>query len=62
MKALFSTDNGIGLSMLRQPMGASDFAVNGSYLYDDLPAGQSDPALSTFSIAHDQGYITPRSP
>jgi len=60
MNALFSPEKGIGLSMLRQPMGASDFAVKGSYSYDDLPAGQSDPGLSTFSIAHDQAYIIPR--
>ena len=60
MNALFSPDQGIGLSMLRQPMGASDFAVNGAYSYDDMPAGQSDPTLSSFSIAHDQGYIIPR--
>ncbi|HYO17059.1 MAG TPA: hypothetical protein VES02_00125, partial [Dermatophilaceae bacterium] len=60
MKDLFSPEQGIGLSMLRQPMGASDFAVNGSYSYDDLPAGQSDPGLSRFSIAHDQAYIIPR--
>jgi O-glycosyl hydrolase len=60
MNALFSPDQGIGLSMLRQPMGASDFAVNGSYSYDDMPAGKTDPNLSSFSIAHDQAYIIPR--
>ena len=46
--------------MLRQPMGASDFAVNGSYSYDDMPAGQTDPDLSAFSIDHDKAYIIPR--
>jgi O-glycosyl hydrolase len=60
MNALFSPEAGIGLSMLRQPMGASDFAVNGSYSYDDQPAGKTDPSLSGFSIAHDQAYIIPR--
>ncbi|MET1007028.1 MAG: discoidin domain-containing protein [Propionibacteriaceae bacterium] len=59
MNELFSRD-GIGLSMLRQPMGASDFAVNGSYSYDDQPAGVTDPDLSDFSIAHDRDYIIPR--
>ena len=38
MRDLFSRQ-GIGLSFLRQPMGASDFAVNGNYSYDDMPAG-----------------------
>jgi O-glycosyl hydrolase len=60
MTELFSPDQGIGLSMLRQPMGASDFAVNGPYSYDDVPAGQTDPDLSSFSIDHDRAYIIPR--
>ncbi len=58
MRDLFS-DQGIGLSFLRQPMGASDFAVNGNYSYDDMPAGQSDPTLANFSVDHDRAYIIP---
>jgi len=37
MRSLFSPTDGIGLSMLRQPMGASDFAVDKAYSYDDQP-------------------------
>lgn len=59
MQQLFSPTAGIGLSFLRQPMGASDFAVNGNYSYDDVPAGQIDPQLLNFSIAHDTAYIIP---
>src|SRR5215472_8953539 len=59
MQQLFSPSSGIGLSFLRVPMGASDFAVNGNYSYDDVPAGQTDPQLLNFSIAHDQSYIIP---
>ena len=59
MQSLFSPTAGIGLSLLRQPMGASDFAVNGNYSYDDMPAGQTDPQLTNFSIAHDGPYIIP---
>jgi glucosylceramidase len=59
MQDLFSPTTGIGLSFLRQPMGASDFAVSGNYSYDDVPAGQTDPQLSKFSIAHDTAYIIP---
>lgn len=60
MSKLFDPVNGIGISWLRQPMGASDFAVNGNYSYDDLPAGQQDDlSLSHFSIAHDEAYIIP---
>jgi len=57
MQQLFSPTAGIGLSFLRQPMGASDFAVNGNYSYDDVPAGQIDLQLAYFSIAHDAPYI-----
>jgi glucosylceramidase len=41
MAELFSPATGIGISMLHNPMGASDFAVNGSYSYDDQPATAS---------------------
>jgi O-glycosyl hydrolase len=58
MRDLFS-GQGIGLSFLRQPMGSSDFAVNGNYSYDDMPAGQTDPTLAQFSIDHDRAYIIP---
>lgn len=37
LQMLFSPSKGIGLSILRQPMGASDFALS-DYTYDDLPA------------------------
>jgi len=59
MKHLFDPANGIGISFMRIPMGASDFSVNGPYSYDDLPPGQTDPTLSKFSINHDTAYILP---
>src|SRR5207248_11097817 len=50
------------LSVLRQPMSASDFALS-DYSYDDLPSGQplspGDPDLKHFSIDHDRAYILP---
>jgi glucosylceramidase len=58
MRKLFSPTEGIGLSFLRNPMGASDLARYG-YTYDDMPAGQSDPSLSSFSIAHDLADVVP---
>ncbi len=59
MDNLFTrTGYGIGLSYLRLPMGASDFALN-SYTYDDMPVGQTDPTLANFSISHDTAYIIP---
>ncbi|GAB1338002.1 ricin-type beta-trefoil lectin domain protein [Streptomyces sp. E-15] len=58
MRKLFSPSDGIGLSFLRNPMGASDLARYG-YTYDDVPAGQSDPSLSRFSLAHDLADVVP---
>jgi glucosylceramidase len=59
MSGLFASD-GIHLSFLRVPIGASDFTRNGvPYTYDDMPSGRSDPGLSHFSIAHDAEYIIP---
>src|SRR6185312_11719946 len=50
--------SGIGLSFMRNPMGASDIARS-VYSFDDQAAGSTDPTLSGFSIAHDQNYILP---
>jgi len=60
MSALFSPTNGIGMSWVRVPMGASDFSATGQmYSYDDMPSGQTDPTLAHFSISHDLAYIIP---
>lgn len=58
MKRLFCYENGIGMSFLRQPMGASDFAHK-LYTYNDLPVGETDYELEQFSIEHDKEYIIP---
>jgi glucosylceramidase len=58
MKKLFSPTEGIGLSFVRNPMGGSDLARFG-YTYDDMPAGQTDPTLAGFSIAHDLQDVLP---
>ena len=55
---LFHPTKGAGLSILRQPMGASDFALE-HYSYDDLPPGEKDPELKRFSIDHDRAYLIP---
>ena len=49
---LFGRDNGIGLSFIRVPMGASDFSLR-HYSYDDMPASEADSALTRFSIDED---------
>ena len=55
---LFDPNVGIGLSYLRQPIGASDFRLD-DYTCDDVPAGQSDYALDEFSIERDTLWIIP---
>lgn len=59
MSNLFTrAGSGIGVSFVRNPMGGSDLA-RFHYSYDDLPAGQTDPGLLNFSVAHDQVDIIP---
>jgi glucosylceramidase len=59
MADLFSPRTGDGLSVLRQPMGASDFVAGDFYTYDDVPAGETDYAMDDFTIAHDRPRILP---
>ena len=59
MESLFGPA-GLHLSLIRVPMGASDFTADGQpYTYDDVPRGATDPRLQHFSIAHDEAYILP---
>ncbi len=50
LEQLFDPVKGVGLSFLRQPMGASDFSSVGNFSYDDE---SQDTSLATFSIAQD---------
>ncbi|WP_081883543.1 RICIN domain-containing protein, partial [Glycomyces tenuis] len=55
MRNLFDPAAGIGLSMVRQPLGATDFTVGGEdYTYDDTCCDLGD-----FSIDHDRAYTIP---
>ena len=54
MNSLFDHTAGIGISFVRNPMGASDLSRS-IYSYDDTP----DPTLGSFSIAHDLVDIIP---
>ena len=58
MTQLFSPTDGIGLSFLRQPIGASDFSLS-HYSYNDVPFGEADESLSRFSTARDEAYMFP---
>lgn len=59
MTSLFSATSGAGISMMRLPMGATDFNLNGNYSYDDTSNCTPDASLTNFSIAHDTAYTVP---
>ncbi|OKP65734.1 glycosyl hydrolase [Paenibacillus sp. P3E] len=58
MVRLFDPAAGIGLSVLRNPMGASDYART-VYSYNDLSEGETDMEQNRFSITHDEEDIIP---
>jgi len=60
MHKLFDHKDGIGISVLRNPMGSSDYARK-FYNYDSIPEGEADFALSKFTIACDMQSILPLS-
>jgi glucosylceramidase len=53
LRSLFDPETGLGLTVVRLPMGASDYYAGAApYTYDDNN-GVADPTLANFSIAHD---------
>ncbi|GAA3622857.1 ricin-type beta-trefoil lectin domain protein [Microbacterium awajiense] len=60
LRSLFDPVEGIGISILRQPIGSSDFtAADAHYTYDDVAVGDTDFLQRHFSIAHDEAQILP---
>lgn len=49
---------GNGVSFLRISMGASDLSTS-VFSYDDMPAGQTDPTLTNFSLSQDTVDLIP---
>jgi O-glycosyl hydrolase len=58
MRRLFSPTDGIGLSLVRQPPGATAFSLD-SWTYDDVADGSSDPALLQFTTSRDATSVQP---
>ncbi len=58
LQELFGRYPGIGLSFTRLTMGASDFSLH-QYSYDDMSPGQTDSALTHFSIDSNRTYVLP---
>jgi glucosylceramidase len=59
LQELFGTDSAsIGVSYLRISIGASDLSEE-PFTYNDMPQGQTDPALQNFSIARERTDLIP---
>jgi glucosylceramidase len=59
LKELFLTDSTyIGVSYLRISLGASDLSVI-PFTYDDMSAGETDPALNNFNIDRERTDLIP---
>jgi glucosylceramidase len=58
LNQLFNRATGAGLSVIRTPLGASDFALS-DYTFDDMPWGKTDPTLAKFSIDRDRTHLLP---
>ena len=59
LRELFATNGAnIGISYLRVSIGSSDLDAH-PFSYDDLPAGQTDAAMTKFSLAPDFGAVIP---
>ncbi len=56
LRNLFDPVDGIGMNFIRIAFGTSDFTGRAWYSYNDMPAGQTDPTLSNFSIQKDKDY------
>ena len=59
MEQLFHPRRGIGMNLMRVCIGTSDFTGVPYYTYDDVPAGETDPELTRFSIAKDRDQVIP---
>ena len=59
LKELFATDgSNIGVNYLRVSIGASDLSDH-VFSYDDLPAGQTDVALTQFTLTEERKALIP---
>lgn len=58
LELLFDAEKGIGISVLRITIGASDFSAF-DFTYNDLPSGQTDFKLENFSLSRDTMDVIP---
>ncbi len=58
LKELFGPPPGLGISLVRVTIGASDFSPT-HYSFDDMPAGETDDTLARFSIGSIERTVVP---
>lgn len=56
MTKLFDAEKGIGLDMVRNPLGACDFSLE-YYTYNDIPEGETDYELEHFDFSKASGQV-----
>lgn len=56
MVKLFDDEKGIGLDMIRNPLGACDFSLE-YYTYNDIPEGETDYELERFDFSKASGQV-----
>ena len=56
MLKLFDDEKGIGLDMIRNPLGACDFSLE-YYTYNDIPEGETDYELEKFDFSKAAGQV-----
>lgn len=56
MMKLFDDEQGIGLDLIRNPLGACDFSLE-YYSYDEMPEGETDYELENFDFSKAAGQI-----
>jgi O-glycosyl hydrolase len=59
LERLLNPTSGIGMNLMRICIGSPDFTGDVWYSYNDLPPGDTDPALRRFTIDKDRVYILP---
>jgi glucosylceramidase len=58
IKELFEPGTGVAFSLVRVPIGSSDFSLS-HYSFNDVAAGEQDPELKQFSISAAKSDLLP---
>ena len=59
MHEMFDPRGPLAITLLRQPIGASDFSAHGDYSYDDPPGNKPDLSLANFGPGSDEQNLFP---